>query len=113
MIEKLKELMKQKAKEGKFVGDKEKSFKEELLNEIDSIIGEKGVGELKGLKKVVVASKDTEGLKEGLDKAKEVVDEMPEESASEDESEMMEDEDNMGAPEHMKQLMKMMAASKK
>ena len=73
MIEKFKELLRKKAKEGKFIDDNSKKVKESMLDEIDSIMNEKGGEELHGLKKVTVAAPDKEGLEEGLDKAKEVI----------------------------------------
>lgn len=73
MIEKFKDLLRKKAKEGKFLDENSKKAKEEMLDEIDEIMNEKGQKELKGLKKVTVAAPTEEGLKEGLDKAKDII----------------------------------------
>lgn len=91
MMEKFKKMIMQKAKEGKFLSDEDKSAKMDILNEIkDMTQSEMGndLKKVKGMKKVVVASPTEEGLKEGLEKAGDVVEEkMGEESESEDEEE--------------------------
>jgi hypothetical protein len=74
MMDKIKELIKKKAKEGKFISEEDKSARMDILNELkDMAQGEMGHG-LGKLKKVTVASDSAEGLKQGLEKAGEVVD---------------------------------------
>lgn len=90
MMKKLKELMMKKAKEGKFVSEDEQKIKGGLLDAIGSIMSEGGAEKLKGLKKVTVASDSPEGLKEGLKKAEDVV-----ENKMEDEDEDEEEESEM------------------
>ena len=75
MSEKLKKLMKKAG--GKKLSDSEMKAKLEVLQEISKLASE-GLGSnlAAGMKKkVTVAADDTEGLKKGLDKAKEVLDE--------------------------------------
>ncbi|HLD91098.1 MAG TPA: hypothetical protein VI911_08815 [Patescibacteria group bacterium] len=109
MIEKFKDLLRKKAKEGKFVDDKSKKIKESMLDDIDSIMNEAGGEELKGMKKVTVAAPDKDGLEEGLEKAKEIVGSEEEmEECKEDEAEcdgMEEGKDNKLAK--LKKLMEL------
>ena len=78
-----------------------KDAKMSMLKELRSVMGEEMGNDIKGLKKVTVASPDQEGLEEGLDKAKEIVEEMPEkesgmaEKMPEMDSETEEKEDEM------------------
>lgn len=107
-----KELLKQKAKEGKILSDEEAKGKMSVLDEMDDIIGEKMSDKVKGLKKVSVAAPNQEGLEEGLDLAKNVVesgaiDKMESEDEMEDESDMadMSKEEIMAKIEELKQLL--------
>ena len=90
MMEKFKKMLMQKAKEGKFLSEEDKSAKMDILNEIKGL-AESEMGndlkKVKGMKKVMVASPTQEGLKEGLEKAEEVVEQKmdSEDSESEDE----------------------------
>lgn len=98
MMPELKELIKKKAKEGKFLSEDEKAAKMEMLNGVKEILGESMSDKLKGAKmqKVTVASPTPEGLKAGLEKAEDVVEEKLASDESEDEEEdMMEDKPEM------------------
>lgn len=88
MMKDLKELMKKKAMKGEFMDEKKRSVMHELLNEMDEMANESLT---KGMKKVTVAAKDEEGLKAGLEKAEEMVEEKMGEEEYE-ESEMPEEE---------------------
>ncbi len=72
-MQKFKELMERKKKEGKMIHDPveaaaHSSVLGHLMNEMDG----EGASKLKGLKKVTVASNSPQGLEEGLDKAKQI-----------------------------------------
>lgn len=99
MMPELKELIKKKAKEGKFLSEDEKAAKMEMLNGVKEILGESMSDKLKGAKmqKVTVASPTPEGLVAGLDKAEEVVEEKlaSDESEDSEEEDMMEDKPEM------------------
>jgi hypothetical protein len=64
----------------------------DLMSQMDGINGEK----VKGLKKVVVASNDKEGLEHGLDKAKSLLGKMKDDSKEEGY-----DDQNEEAPDHI------------
>lgn len=82
----LKDIMKMKKSEPK-MGDDEKQAKKEMLVDLikhmDSMMGEN----IKGLKKVTVASNDKQGLEKGLEKAKEMVSDKDIEQPSLDDTE--------------------------
>lgn len=90
-----KELLQKKAKAGKVLSEDDIASKKEVLSDLKSQMEEQmaeGLKGMKGLKKVTVASDSPEGLKEGLEKAEEVVEKLPGEESEETESEEMEDE---------------------
>jgi len=91
-MEDLKSLLAKKMKEQKEpMPENRKEAKMSVLNELKKLMDDKLAGDLKGLKKVTVASDSKEGLKEGLEKAEEVLEKSPEmgmEEESEDEEEM-------------------------
>lgn len=66
-------LMKHLEKKGKKLSPVEQKAKMGVVKELSSQAGEMLSDKLKGLKKVTVASDSKEGLKKGLDKAKEVI----------------------------------------
>lgn len=118
MMKEFKELLMKKAKDGKFLSEEDKAAKMDVLNEIKGTLSEMMGDDLKrvkGMKKVTVASPTEEGLKEGLEKAGDVVDEKldSEDEESEEESEDTEEEMPMedGMMEHSPE-MKMMGMSK-
>ena len=88
-MDSFKKLLMEKAKEGKFIDKDKASRKMEVLGEIDEIMSGEMGDKIKGLQKVTVASPTKEGLEAGIEKASEVVEELPEE---EDESELSEEE---------------------
>ena len=96
------ELLKKAAKEGKNIdrNSKEYSAKEDILNEIKEVMSEKMMDKMKGLKKITIASDTMDGLKAGLDKAEDVL----------EESEDMEEESDNG---DMLSKLKKIAAEKK
>ncbi len=73
MSDMLKKLMEKKMKSGKQLSDSEQEAKMSVLNQLknsmDDVMSEKA----NGLKKVSVMSDSEEGLKAGLDKAKDIV----------------------------------------
>jgi cbb3-type cytochrome oxidase cytochrome c subunit len=72
------------------------SVLENLSNDMSGMLSD----DVKGLKKVTVASKDAEGLKEGLDKAEELLSGSEDESEEESEEEGQEmSSDSMGIDE--------------
>jgi len=96
MIEKMKKV-------GKPIhNEMEKIAKMSVLKNVGDLASEKLGEKLKGLKKVTVASDSTAGVKEGLDKAKAIVDEAPggdfgkpaEEAAADVENEVAEGAEN-------------------
>ena len=87
MNKRLKDLLFKKAKEGKFLSPEEKAAKIGVLGEVSDMMKEVMGNDLK---KVTVAAPDAEGLKAGLEKAKEVVEKK--EEAEEKEEEMVDEE---------------------
>jgi hypothetical protein len=61
-------------KKGKKMGDLESQAKKSVLEDLRDTAKKAMSGKLSGLKKVEVQAKNEEGLKEGLEKAKELVD---------------------------------------
>lgn len=98
--EKMMKLMKKKGE--KKLSDNEKEAKlsvaKEMRDMASGMMGEK----LKGLKKVTVASDSKEGIEEGLEKAKDMVEEMPGEEKPEMEASESEESEEM-SPEDIDQ----------
>ena len=69
----IKELAKAKKGEGK-IDPTYKSAKMGVLKDIHKMASDELGEDLKGMKKVTVAASDKEGLEEGLEKAKDIVD---------------------------------------
>jgi len=84
---KFKELLLKKQSEGKVLDPKIAKHKMSIIEELMDAMGEDMGERIKGLKKVTVAASSKEGLEEGLDKAKEVVEEAPMEEEESEESE--------------------------
>lgn len=98
-MEKFAKLLESKAKMQKPMSSPEKDAKMRAVHEMRKMASDEMVEPLKNLKKVTVASNDSQGLKSGLDKAKEMLSSghglegSPEEEASESpEQEMQEGE---------------------
>jgi ribosomal protein L29 len=85
-------LMQKKMKDAKPMSDLEKGAKVKAIHEMRKMATDEMSEPLKHLKKVTVASNDPEGIKMGLDKAKEMLGHQPEEEMPEssDEEEMSE-----------------------
>jgi hypothetical protein len=98
-----KELLQKKLKEGKFLSEDDIEAKKSVLSELKSDMEKQLAENLKGIKKVVVTSNSPEGLKEGLEKAKEIVKSAPEMEKvadMDDEEELEEHEDKEELKEH-------------
>lgn len=94
MMEGFKELLLKKQKEQlkkPVDGDKLKA-KAKVMKELSDLLSEDMGNDIKGLKKVTIASNSKEGLEEGIDKAKELLDAKKEDSSEEMEEECSEDE---------------------
>lgn len=91
---------------------KEIQAKIDVLQELmDMADGAEGDSIMDGLQKVTVAAKDKEGLKQGLEKAEEVLEgseEMEEEDMEESENEMSEDDEISEKEKKLKKLKGMM-----
>lgn len=98
----LKKIMERKGNK-KPLSPVEKDAKMSVVEEMRKMAQEAMGDKLKGLKKVTVASNDPEGLEEGLDKAKDLIGEMPkeDEEGSEDEMSELSPEDAHKAEEEM------------
>ena len=92
------ELMKKKLAEqdGKPANPEKLKAKAGVVKDLMGSLKELMAGDLKGLKKVTVASDSPEGLKEGLEKAEEIVDK----GSPEEESEEMKEEGSESSPEN-------------
>ena len=86
MMPEFKRLLMSKAKEGKFLSEDDKKAKMEVLDGIKQIMAEAMGQDMKGLKKVTVASPTEEGLKEGLKVAEDKLEGEDEEEDSEEEA---------------------------
>lgn len=94
-MEEFKNLLLKKQKEqAKKPVDKDKlKAKAEMMKQLSDLLGKDMAEDVKGMKKVTVASDSSEGLKEGLKKAKDIMDKKPD---LEEEMKEMED----ASPEH-------------
>lgn len=106
-MEGLKEILMKKKSEGKVLDPMKKKAKGGVLqNLIDEMVGMNG-DKVKGLKKVTVASSSPEGLKEGLEKAEDIVEgvePMSEEPGMEESEEMVES-DGMDGEESEEEIL--------
>lgn len=71
-------LKKLKSKKDRPMTDLEKEAKLSILGSLKDQAGQALANRVRGIKKATVVAKDEEGLKEGLDKAKDLVSKMPE-----------------------------------
>lgn len=86
-MEKFKALMAKKKQEGNKMDPADVAAHSSVLGDLMSSLDSHGAEKVKGLKKVTVASNSDEGMKSGLDKAKEIVDQGDKEvTGDEDES---------------------------
>lgn len=115
-MKKLMQMLEEGGKEKKSKMNPEKSkAKMDVLKELMAMADEGEVGSLsEGLQKVTVAAKDKAGLEQGLDKAKEVLGELPEEEES-DEEDKEEDQEEMSplSLEEEETLKKLLARKEK
>lgn len=79
-----KKLLLEKAKKGDFLSDSEKEAKMSVINEMKGMMKGMMGDDIRGLKKVTVASDSPEGLKEGLEKAEDVIESKMGEEESEE-----------------------------
>ena len=105
---KFKELLMKKAKEGKTISADDAKQKMTVLDQLSSMMGGEMADKMKGMKKVSVMAKDDEGLKAGLEKAEEVIDDS--EDDKEDEKEEKEEKDYSSYSKE--ELIEMLAESK-
>lgn len=98
-MKELKKLLIEKAKKGDFKDEKMASAMDDVLKEADDMVNEKK------LKKLTVVAPDDESLKEGLEKAEDMLESKMEDSESEEMPEEEPSEDEMDAMiEKMKKL---------
>jgi len=102
---KFKELLMKKAKEGKTISADDAKQKMTVLDQLSSMMGGEMADKMKGMKKVSVMAKDDEGLKAGLEKAEEVIDD-----SEDDEKEEKEEKDYSSYSKE--ELIEMLAESK-
>lgn len=101
----LKELLAKKMKDQKEpMSENKKNAKMSVLQDLKKMMDDSIAGDLKGLKKVTVASDSKEGLKEGLEKAEDVIEGQEEM----EEEETMDDMDlEQASPEELQEMLKM------
>lgn len=92
MMDKMKKMLDKKKDKGK-MSDVQRDAKMSVVKDMKDMASEMMGDKIKGMKKVSVASASGEGLKEGLDKAREMISGMSEDghSAMDDDQNMMED----------------------
>lgn len=104
MMDEFKQLlMKKKQAQGDKPMDEHKmKAKADMAKSLSDMLGSDITEDMKksGVRKVTVASDSTEGLKEGLDKAEDIIDPMAEDS-EEEESEDSEDSEIAASPEEL------------
>lgn len=107
MNPKLMKLIEKKKKEGKSMSPAHKRASSDVLKHLMSEMDDMGAESLQGAKKVSVISDSKKGLEEGLEKAKELVEEkLPSEeemSKEEEPSEEMEEEGEESEEEEMEE----------
>ena len=100
-MEHFKKLMEKKRQEGKgSLEPIEASARGSVLHDMIGALDEDGMKKVKGLKKVTVASNDEQGLKSGLDKAKEMLQKHEGEMKDDSSEDEYDDQDEEG-PNHM------------
>lgn len=129
MNEEMMKMLMKKKKDGKELSDSDKKAKLSAIKEMKDMASEMMSEKLKGLKKVTVASPSEEGLKEGLEKAEELIEqgegskpgmmadmpdgEMPEEMKSDEDMHrdmmMKDDEEYLKQPESPEEIDELIA----
>jgi ubiquinone biosynthesis protein UbiJ len=102
MMEEFKKLLAKKKGEqqGKPMDEHKMKAKADMAKELSDMLGSDLTNDMKsGMKKVTIASDSTQGLKEGLDKAEDIIDpsEESEEESEDSSEEESEDSDEMMA----------------
>lgn len=99
--------------EKKKINPMEKEAKLAAVKGMRKMAGDLMADEMKAMKKVTVAAPDNESLKAGLEKAEDVVEEMPEDMEQMEESDdMLEMVDKCETPEQIDELMQKLAEKK-
>lgn len=117
-MEKFHKLLKKKMDEGKELSPVDKEAKMGVLKDLHKMASDSMSDKLHGLKKVTVAAPDEKGLEHGLDKAKQIVNDMPEmldkaesgheglEDSEEEHHEDLDDDNEEGEdPEHQEAVL--------
>ena len=117
-MEKFNKLMEKKKSQGKEISPMARDAKMGVLKDLHKMASDSMNSKINGLKKVTVAAPDQEGLEHGLDKAKQIVGDMPGmlsdaesghsnlENHEEEMGEDFDDDNEEGAtPEHMHAVM--------
>lgn len=76
-MEKFQKMIEKKKGEGKQMSPVTRDAKMGVLKDLHKMASDSMAGKINGLKKVTVAAPDQEGLEHGLDKAKQIVGDMP------------------------------------
>lgn len=79
-------LLEKKKQSGEGMSQTQHDAHSSVLADLMNVLGSKGMSDIKGAKKVTIASDSKEGLQAGLDKAKEAVDNHEEQEGADDES---------------------------
>lgn len=99
--------------EKKKINPMEKDAKLAAVKGMRKMAGDLMADEMKAMKKVTVAAPDNESLKAGLEKAEDVIEDMPEDMEQMEESdEMSEMVDKCETPEQIDELMQKLAEKK-
>lgn len=120
MDDMMKKLLEKKMKSGKKLSDSEKEAKMSVLKALKGSMDEVMADKVHGMKKVSVMSDSPEGLKEGLEKAEDIVEESEplmkmasEDMEESDESEDSEDSEEMSPDEIDAKIAELMALKEK
>lgn len=95
MKDKIMKMLMDKKKAGKELSENEKNAKLKIVGDLKKLAEDAMANDIKGMKKVTVAAPTEEGLKEGLEKAEEIVSEQPEMEDSDDLEDAEEAEDEL------------------
>jgi hypothetical protein len=100
-MDKIDKLLMKKKKEGRMMSDNECEAKKKVVKSLKDFASEEMSKGLGGLKKVTVASDSPEGLKKGLEKAEDIMEDMPEGDEESPEMEMADEESSEDSMEDM------------
>lgn len=115
MHDMMKKLLEKKMKSGKKLSEPEKEAKMSVLKSLKGSMDEVLADKAHGMKKVSVMSDSAEGLKKGLEKAEDIVEEVsPLEAASEEmEDEESEESEEMSSDDIDAKIAELMALKEK